>query len=151
MQKLTKLESENKNSLDYLKTIVNNTNLIDIVKNNLLERIDCLCDYEEFKEDNALIVELDTCLEIYKVLTGQDAIINNQEKDDVELVVKNYFKNTLSKFPFNISTEKSFLSRIPTAPVVISSMFFSFNGSFNDPSCIRKIFSFINFISKFKK
>lgn len=67
-------------------------------------------DYEEpeyFADDfeEIIFVDLDSCLDYYKIKTGQDYIDKKgNEKDDVEQVIKDGF-NCLKNFPYNIMTE----------------------------------------------
>jgi hypothetical protein len=90
----------NKKSIESVKNLIEYSNLLDVVKSRMIERLD-----DDDIEDGALIFELDYCLELYETLTGQSPFLNGKEREDVEPIIKDYFRTTLIDFPYDIMTE----------------------------------------------
>jgi len=94
-------------TLESVKDSIKNSNLFPEIKESILERLDDYEDYSEIEEDDdSIIFDLEGCLDLYLKLTGQSAFTpEGQEREDVEDIVKNYFKTTLPNFSCNIMTE----------------------------------------------
>ena len=96
-----------------IKNEIRNSTLHPYIKETILYRmgepIDGVVDFDEptMKEikNEGLVCDLDACLELYKILTGRDAIVNGQERPDVDTIVLGHFEQNLKDFEYNIVTE----------------------------------------------
>jgi len=72
----------------------------------MLERLED-SDFEDVIDEDALFCSLDTCFDLYRVLTNTEPFDSDgNEKDDVDTIVLGYFSKILGEdFPFNIMTE----------------------------------------------